>query len=448
MAMPAQSTEWTVDMVRALPDDGNRYEVAAFFLLLATSLAVYPDSGVAQEPIRRATSNAASTYASVSRQEIRIVFPRDTATTWGWPHPIQPGHHARYIWSIRLDGVDGPRHLSMTVSGSEPGARRFASLHSLVAAAKSSFCAADVIGYCPTPAASLSASEGRVVLIYRDSLIISRAFMLRPAAVDVFRWTPADSLWIRETVRIDYVQPEIPQPNAETFAEAERARRAYDRSVRRVERYIYGGPQPFGPLWVALGDSTLATVGELHCLHDACYGPEFEGAIAWSVDDSAVVGTRVVAPDSISPDSSIVYITFSRARPLMLRGRRLGRTTLRAELDASPSDTLPSRTLPARALVREVHVIPPVARLQLSVSSRTIRAGEEVELRVRALDRSGRRIAVPIDVEFAGEGTWIAEWRERIPRAFPAGRATIIARFGAKADTLVFDVLPARQPRN
>lgn len=27
MAMPAPSTEWTVEMVRALPDDGNRYEV-------------------------------------------------------------------------------------------------------------------------------------------------------------------------------------------------------------------------------------------------------------------------------------------------------------------------------------------------------------------------------------------------------------------------------------
>ena len=27
MAMPAQPMEWTVDMVRALPDDGNRYEV-------------------------------------------------------------------------------------------------------------------------------------------------------------------------------------------------------------------------------------------------------------------------------------------------------------------------------------------------------------------------------------------------------------------------------------
>ena len=27
MAMPAPHTEWTIEMVRALPDDGNRYEV-------------------------------------------------------------------------------------------------------------------------------------------------------------------------------------------------------------------------------------------------------------------------------------------------------------------------------------------------------------------------------------------------------------------------------------
>jgi hypothetical protein len=26
MVMPAQHTEWTVEMVRALPDDGNRYD--------------------------------------------------------------------------------------------------------------------------------------------------------------------------------------------------------------------------------------------------------------------------------------------------------------------------------------------------------------------------------------------------------------------------------------
>jgi Uma2 family endonuclease len=40
MAMPAQPTEWTVDMVRALPDDGNRYEVidGELFVTLSPSL--------------------------------------------------------------------------------------------------------------------------------------------------------------------------------------------------------------------------------------------------------------------------------------------------------------------------------------------------------------------------------------------------------------------------
>src|SRR5687767_8882692 len=41
MAMPAQPTEWTVDMVRSLPDDGNRYEVidGELFVTPAPSVA-------------------------------------------------------------------------------------------------------------------------------------------------------------------------------------------------------------------------------------------------------------------------------------------------------------------------------------------------------------------------------------------------------------------------
>ena len=37
MAMPAQPTEWTVEMVRALPDDGNRYEVIDGVLYMSTA---------------------------------------------------------------------------------------------------------------------------------------------------------------------------------------------------------------------------------------------------------------------------------------------------------------------------------------------------------------------------------------------------------------------------
>ena len=41
MAMPAQPTEWTVEMVRALPDDSNRYEVidGELFVTPAPSVA-------------------------------------------------------------------------------------------------------------------------------------------------------------------------------------------------------------------------------------------------------------------------------------------------------------------------------------------------------------------------------------------------------------------------
>jgi Uma2 family endonuclease len=41
MAMPAQPTEWTVEMVRGLPDDGNRYEVidGELFVTPAPSVA-------------------------------------------------------------------------------------------------------------------------------------------------------------------------------------------------------------------------------------------------------------------------------------------------------------------------------------------------------------------------------------------------------------------------
>jgi hypothetical protein len=129
-------------------------------------------------------------------------------------------------------------------------------------------------------------------------------------------------------------------------------------------------------------------IEELHCFHDVCWSPSFESAITWSVDDTSVVSARVVVPDTLSPDSSIVYFTFFQ---------------------------------------------------------RTIRAGEEVDIRVRVLDRTGRRIAVPVDLEYVGNGTVMGESRERVPYTFPVGRAVVIARFGPMADTLVLDVLPARK---
>src|SRR5262245_25222252 len=45
MAMPAPNTHWTAEMVRAIPDDGNRYEV------LDRELFVTPPPGFAHQDV-------------------------------------------------------------------------------------------------------------------------------------------------------------------------------------------------------------------------------------------------------------------------------------------------------------------------------------------------------------------------------------------------------------
>ena len=46
MAMPAQHTDWTVEMVRALPDDGNRYEVIDGELFVTPAPSVFHQRAV------------------------------------------------------------------------------------------------------------------------------------------------------------------------------------------------------------------------------------------------------------------------------------------------------------------------------------------------------------------------------------------------------------------
>ena len=46
MAMPAHPTEWTVDMVRALPEDGNRYEVIDGELFVTPAPSVFHQRAV------------------------------------------------------------------------------------------------------------------------------------------------------------------------------------------------------------------------------------------------------------------------------------------------------------------------------------------------------------------------------------------------------------------
>src|SRR5215207_1381356 len=76
----------------------------------------------------------------VSRQELRAEFRTDTTQPWGWSDRGELEYAARYIWTIRMDGMDGPYTLNHWVMRSEPGTRVFPSLAAVVASSVSTMC--------------------------------------------------------------------------------------------------------------------------------------------------------------------------------------------------------------------------------------------------------------------------------------------------------------------
>jgi hypothetical protein len=146
----------------------------------------------------------------------------------------------------------------------------------------------------------------------------------------------------------------------------------------------------------------------------------------WSVDDPSVATVS---------DPKAPYVV----------ARALGRTILRVRLPASPSDTMPSREPPPRVLQREVVVSPRAARIAITPRPRSLRAEQSFEFRFRAFDRSGRQIAgAPIAVTHDLGQYKVRETttgKLNVVVGGP-GTRTVIATFGAVADTLRLVVLP------
>jgi Uma2 family endonuclease len=83
MAMPAQPTEWTVEMVRALPDDGNRYEV------IDGELFVTPAPNVTHQSAVLELALVVAPYVRAHRIGEAIISPAD-AIVYGPRKFVQP----------------------------------------------------------------------------------------------------------------------------------------------------------------------------------------------------------------------------------------------------------------------------------------------------------------------------------------------------------------------
>jgi len=401
------------------------------------ALASAPSRPTAEEAAARRgrdrDNELRSTRVLVSAQEVRVVFPPDTSRTWGWTTQGRRDGAYQYYWGVYMDGIDGPRSLALRVGGSDSTTRTFANLRTLVASEEPGLCTGGMIMHCNPSGVSASVDRNRVVLTLRGRETITRLFGLRPDSVGVERAGQEDNWRPPVRVKVEYVSPQIPAPDAAFRAEAARAKRRYLASINWIRRDIAGGPSGSGAIWIGVGDSIPINVSEMRCTHDVCSGSSSYAPTPglWTVDDSLVARLRRVKPDAGA---------FGSASPsLYLVARARGRTTVRVRLPESPADTMPFQEPPARTLERPVVVTNPAARVEISAHPDTIKLGEPLDLRVRVRDREGQAIeGAPVQVRYEDGGSayvTTATGALRLELRRP-GPHPIVATFGKMVDTV------------
>jgi hypothetical protein len=373
---------------------------------------------------------------------MQVIFPRDTADSWGWSERTDPNYQPSYRWLVLVDGMDGMQSINLGLSREEPRAREFESLDALVAAARPTFCSGGgMLSRCVDGSVFVSVVDRHVTISFRDSAAIGRMFGLRQKMVTVLHGRPEAPMdYNGNSIEIEYAEPQIPAPTDSMRADAARSRRAFQASINTVHRSIVGGRRELEVLWMTVGDSIVQSVQEFRCQYDTCFNPSFAGDGNWTVVDTTVVRLHPPQADTMS---------FEQTTRTMVVARRVGRTTLRVDLSATPSDTLPSSTPPARTLTREIRVAPRIARIALQPEQRTANVDDAVYIRVRAYDKSGRRIrGAPVQVTATPDkSVAFADSTGDALFTFPtAGTRTFVARAGAVADSVTVNIVSKKSP--
>ena len=402
---------------------------------VAAVLFAAPDRAAAQSdrpdrPPPVASSGVDTAYRVVaSRREVRILFPRDTASSWGWP-----GADSRprlYGWFTAVDGMDGWRQISLQIGAHQVQQREFTVLDSLVAMETPYICSW-FLGYpCRPWGLSASVVDRRVVITLADRTLITRLFALRPATIDVWTHRPGlDRPAPRASARVDYIDPQIPMPNAATFAEARRSRKAFADTGRTGRRAIVvDGFRGMEPLWLPVGESVVLHLQQSDCQYELCDDSALDRVASWSVDGRAVE-----------------LRTGPRGPTVVLGAVRPGRVTVRAVFDRSPADTFPYSSRLPRRLSATVNVTLPPARLELIPPPGPIIADSSIAIGLRMTDRDGRALD-GADPDFEVNGSrWPLFAQSGVVRfgAGVSGDYTLIARLRGIADTVVLSVVPRR----
>ena len=340
---------------------------------------------------------------AVNRRELRVAFPVDTTDVRGWPESSPTTSTQRYWWQLAVSGMDGPKWVWFNVPR-DSTSREFASFTEFLRAGRAELCKGGMALTCTDAGLRAFQRRDTLVIVLRDSAEIRRLFALRPASLGFSVQRPEDA-WDagRDSVRVDYVEPRIPDPTAATHAEWARARRRYEASINSYHRAI-GSDDDWlhsgGALWLQTGDSMPVRVAETHCSHDVCtrlLSPASDSG--WSVSDTTVV--RLQSPDTSARRRSFRW----PAERYFVKALHPGRVVLAVRGVHSAADTAASSTRPERDLRRELIVTRRVARVRFMKKPDTVRVKEAFTLDIRAFDADGREVAgVPIELRYAERG--------------------------------------------
>ena len=288
---------------------------------------------------------------------------------------------------------------------------------------------------------SATAEGDAVVLTLHDSARIARLFGMHPTYVWVAEARP-DGNPPLDSVRVEYVAPQIPEPDDSTRADAARSARRYQASTTYFHRYIDAGDRLESPIWLVVDDLVPLRVNEHRCTASGdawCpSGPAMAADSGWTVDNSSIARLLRPADDAPRTDWKSLGVRF------YLKAVRPGRTTIRVRGVHAPSDTVPSRTPPERELARDVIVTLPLARIRITPRPDVVVAGRMFFLGTRVFDVNGHAVAeYPVRYDVEGErGARGARSESAISLDLRRrGKTRIVASVPGLADTLVVTIV-------
>jgi len=287
---------------------------------------VLPALGSAQTSSTDSRVDRERPRVQVSRDELRIVFPHDTAHRWGWSAaPAEPPNAPRYSWRMEIDAIEGPRDIRFDVRSSIPFPSVFRSLDDLVATGHGYVCRYGMATVCGETRMTATGENGRPVFTLRDSALISRAFASRPRFVRLTNDRPETS-FVWDSVRIDYVPPNVRPLDSASRAAALRARRRESLAHFSVQRGIAGGRGNADRLWLVVGDSLPLWLWETERYKDlGMPGHDDLTDSGWVVLDPRIARLSGAAPGSASLDERLMYGPPRR----YIKALRPGSTTIR-----------------------------------------------------------------------------------------------------------------------